>query len=268
MLRSLHRNIKLRLFESFINSLLGCMVFPFMIIYYAEHFGEVLSGILTTINIAIGCLSGFYGGHISDKFGRRKLLMITTSIEVLSFACMSIANYSTELPIITLLCSSLNAIIYGFSSPASQAMTLDATSEHDRKFVYSLQYWLHNLAFLIGSLIGGLLFLEHKYSLMIMMSIGALFSLFLLKFFIKELHVVNTEQKQNNMITNYLAILKDRRFILFMLGASFLGSVEFGTRNYLAVKCAAEGSLFNYTVLISENTFLVVFVRNFFFLHD
>jgi DHA1 family multidrug resistance protein B-like MFS transporter len=135
-------------------------------------------------------------------------------------------------------------------------MTLDATDEKDRKFVYGLQYWLHNLAFLCGSLVGGLLFLEYKFLLMMMMAIGAVLSWCLLKFFIKELYA-GTEPK-HNMVKNYLAILKDRRFVFFSLGAAFLGSVEFQVRNYLAVKCAAEGSLFNYTLLISENTLLVV----------
>jgi DHA1 family multidrug resistance protein B-like MFS transporter len=258
MFKSLHLNIKLRLFESFLNALLNCMVFPFMIIYFAEHFGEVASGIISATNVILSFLVGFHGGHFADKYGRRKLLMISNIVQTVVFIGMALANSVVVWPVVTLFCCSINSMIFGFSSPASQAMTLDATTEKERKFVYGIQYWLFNLAFLIGTLLGGALFTNHKHLLMALLIVGTFISFIVLKFFIEELYHQPEEQK--NMLANYLSILKDRRFIFFSLGSALITSIEFQLRNYLAVKLAANDELFNYSILISENAGLVVFL--------
>ena len=258
MFRSLHRNVKLRLFGCFLNSLVSCMVFPFMIIYFAQHFGEVCSGIFTATNIVLGAISGFYGGYVSDKLGRRKLLMISALIESTMFLGMAFSNSVIICPIMTLICCSINSIVFGFSAPASQAMILDSTNKEQLKFVYGLQYWLFNLSYLLGGLIGGLLFVDYKWLLMGLLVFGSIVSFLLLKLFIKELYTPNLDKPKKEIIKNYFSIIKDKRFVFFSLGAAFLLSIEFQVRNYIAVKFAKQDELFNYSVLISENAALVI----------
>ncbi|WP_254391733.1 hypothetical protein [Terribacillus sp. DMT04] len=72
--RDFHPNIKIRLIESFVSSLIGSMVMPFMTIYLAMHFGAKVAGILLLVNVFLGIGMSLLGGYFSDVFGRRKIM--------------------------------------------------------------------------------------------------------------------------------------------------------------------------------------------------
>ncbi|MGZ4164241.1 MAG: MDR family MFS transporter, partial [Tumebacillaceae bacterium] len=63
--KDLHINLKIRLFEGFANMLLGNMVFPFMVIYFAQSFGEAIAGGLLTVNVVLSMIMNIYGGYLS-----------------------------------------------------------------------------------------------------------------------------------------------------------------------------------------------------------
>ena len=76
MFMQFHRTIKIRIIESFLSSAVSNMIFPFMAIYLSAHFGITITGILLLINVFIGVIISFFGGYISDSFGRKSYLFL------------------------------------------------------------------------------------------------------------------------------------------------------------------------------------------------
>jgi DHA1 family multidrug resistance protein B-like MFS transporter len=256
MLKSLHLNVKIRLAESFLDCLLACMILPFMIVYFTQHFGEVTAGLLSGINILLGIASTIYGGYLADHIGRRKIIIVSSSISIINYSIMAMANWYVEMPVITFVCCSVNSILSGLSAPATRSMTIDATTAEQRKFVYGIQYWLFNISFLIGSLLGGTLFAHYKAELMIGMIMVSIISFILIKFFISELYVPNVITK--SLLKRYFIVLKDWKFILYVVGIGLIMSTEHQVRSYNLIKFAERDELFHYSILVSENTILVV----------
>lgn len=49
----------------------------------------------------------------------------------------------------------INSIASGISGPAGEALIVDSSSSEERKYIYTIDYWLWNLSLLAGSVIGG-----------------------------------------------------------------------------------------------------------------
>lgn len=55
--------------------------------------------------------------------------------------------------------------------PAMEAIVLDSTTPENRKNIYALEYWLVNMSFSIGSILGGILYLKHQFALFILLAL-------------------------------------------------------------------------------------------------
>lgn len=72
MFKSLHPNIRIRIYTSFLSRVIGSMIFPFMAIYFTYQINATIAGILLMINIAVQFIAGLYGGYLADLVGRKK----------------------------------------------------------------------------------------------------------------------------------------------------------------------------------------------------
>lgn len=252
----LHRNIKIRLLECFVTCLLGNMLWPFMAVYFVSKFGELIAGFLLAFNVLVAIVAGLIGGKLADRFGRRKIMLLAFAFAIPSSLMMAIANSPWyDSAILTFAAFSFHGAIFGLAGPASEAMLLDAIdNDEDRKYVYGLEYWIFNLSFLIGAFVGGLLFENHRFFIMIGIVFGDIFALSIM-WYIKDIY----KPKKENVQVNYLKIFKDKTFVAFALGISLLFSLERQVQNYLAVQLSKEPhGLMTYSWIMSENTFLVV----------
>jgi MFS transporter, DHA1 family, multidrug resistance protein B len=252
---SLHRNLKIRMLDSFISMILGNMLFPFMTIYFAQQFGEKTAGLLLTLNILIGVVANFYGGYLSDRYGRKNMMLIGESTRLVAFVTMMIANSPwLESPVLTFFMFALTGVCWGISGPAADAMMVDVSTPENRKLVYSLQYWAVNLSFVIGGLVGGFLFQSHRFELFLGVVAAQLLSVFLLVFFIEESHQgtkpspeqQEREQKHSvirEMLCNYRKVFQDRAYMLLILGSLLILGVEFMGSSYNKVRLANEFGL-------------------------
>jgi DHA1 family multidrug resistance protein B-like MFS transporter len=276
-IRELHRTVKIRLVETFFGTLLGNMVFPFMVIYFAEHFGATLTGVLMTVNVVIGMIANFYGGYLADKYGRKKVMVYSQIVFLVSFGVMALANSPWFLsPTLTFLMTTVHSIVWGFMGPAGQAMLIDVTTPESRKFVFGLNYWIMNLSFSLAGLVGGTLFQTHRFELLLGMTGLTLVSLLLLLFWIDETYVPSEEKSRakskgilQDVVSNYRVVFRDKVFMTYIGAALLLGSIEFQARNYTSVRLADEfgvQSVLGFNVdgvqmfgfLTSENSILVV----------
>ncbi|MCP8967930.1 MDR family MFS transporter [Ectobacillus ponti] len=245
MFRSLHRNIQIRIITSFLTRAVGSMVFPFMAIYFADKMGKSTAGLLLFLNVVATFITSLYGGYVTDRIGRKKVLVAGQSVQVLSFAFMIVANLpQVDSAWLMFWMMMLNGVSGGLTNPAAEAMLIDVSTKETRKFMYSLNYWAINLSIMIGALLGGLLFKTHRMELFIGLTAVSLLTMYLMVFHMTEVFKAEPKREKKNvwrdMLDNYRVVMKDRRFLLFSLATVFILSLEFQMNSYIGVRLHEE----------------------------
>ncbi|WP_409298873.1 MFS transporter [Peribacillus sp. SCS-26] len=278
---SFHRTIQIRLLESFLGSMIGSMIFPFMAIYLSHYFGTRNAGLLLLINVFIGILINFFGGYFSDQFGRKKIIVFAESLRFLAFFSMMLANSPWfHSPALTFAMMTVNSICWGLSGPAGQAMLMDVSRPEERKSMYSILYWANNLSIAIGGILGGFLFKNYLFELLTALTLTSLLTWVLITFFISESYTpvkagtINLRGQAAKMLSAYQEVFRDRVFVIFVLAGLLVISMEFQLTSYISIRLAAElpqQHLFGWSFdglemtgfLRTENTILVVLMALF-----
>ncbi|MCT2537695.1 MFS transporter [Aquibacillus koreensis] len=279
--RDFHKNIKIRIIESFISRFVGSMIFPFMAIYLAYHFGAKVAGLLLMFNVLVGIGVNFIGGYFADQFGRRKVMLFAEILRLLAFVTMMICNSPWFLsPTVTFLMMTVNSICWALAGPANQAMLIDVSTPDQRKLMYSIMYWANNLSIAIGGIIGAFLYQDYLFELFIVLSLVAGVIVFLVAFFIQESYVLEKNEKYKasqhvvRIFTSYQKVLQDRLFVLFVIAGVFVMSMEFQLTNYIGIRLSDEMPMQTFLaweidgvkmmgILRSENTILVALIALF-----
>lgn len=271
----LHKNIKIRISESFLSTFVSSMVFPLMAIYLANHFGIVIAGFLLMFNALVGIFMNFIGGYFADQYGRKKNILSAEIIRFIAFFTMMICNspwFSS--PVITFFMMVLNSVCWGLSGPANGAMLIDVSKQEQRKLMYTIMYWANNLAIAVGGILGAILFKEYLFELFMALTIVAGFIVFLVLFFLEETYYPQNSSKKplehvTEIVRNYKKVLGDRIFVLFTIAGILLLSLEHHLTNYISIKLSAEMPSQDFLfwtidgvkmlgILRSENTILVL----------
>ncbi|MBS7427671.1 MFS transporter [Virgibacillus pantothenticus] len=242
----LHKSIQLRLASSFLAISVGSMIFPFMAIYFSNYVGGVLAGILLLINTIISIITTLYGGYLSDRIGRKRILVFGEALIAISFAFMALANSPILSSVwLTFIMMLLNSFGNGLIRPASDAMLIDVSTPENRKLMYSVSYWITNLSVMIGSIIGGLFFKTHLFEMFLAITFISLIPFVIVTFFISESFKPNVETlKEKSVLTNlyisYKKIINDRVFMFFTYASILLYSIMNQITNYIAVRLDQE----------------------------
>jgi MFS transporter, DHA1 family, multidrug resistance protein B len=273
---SFHKNIKIRLFESFLSTAISSMIFPFMAIYLTNHFRAKVTGVLLLINVVIGIAINFIGGYFSDHFGRKKIIVFSESLRLIAFFTMMLCNSPWfHSAVITFFMLTINSICWGLGGPANQAMLIDVSTPEQRKSMYSIMYWANNLSLAIGGIFGGFLFKSYLFQLLIGLSLASVVTWVLITFFIEESYVPsvsNEKTMKNHAITlfnQYRDVFQDHLFIFFTIAGILVLSAEFQLTNYISIRLSNEmgverffswnfGGIEMVGFLRTENTILVV----------
>ncbi|MBO8157587.1 MAG: MFS transporter [Bacillaceae bacterium] len=277
--RDYHRNVKIRIVQIFLSDTVAGAIFPFLAIYFSDHFGATLTGILLIINVILAMFVGLYGGYYADLIGRKRLMVIAGIMRMGAFFVIAAVNspWFTS-PEITYIMTVLIWSSFGLDGPAAEAMLIDITKPKERKGVFSLIYWSFNLAFAVGGIVGALMFTNHLFLLLLGLSVSMLISNILVIFFIEETLENPATERQTKvirkMMKSYREVAGDRVFMMFVLAGLFIQSLELHLENYIAVRLhneMPEQSVFGFSVsgvemvgfLKSENTILVVLLTVF-----
>lgn len=137
----------------FINMLGFGIILP-LLPYYVESFGAgpVTIGFLSAAYSLFQFLSAPILGELSDKFGRRPILLFSIGGTALSFGLLGIAN---SIPLLF-----LSRIIDGASGgniSTAQAYIADITSKENRTQGMGIMMAAFSLGFVLGPAVGGLL---------------------------------------------------------------------------------------------------------------
>lgn len=244
MFKALHPNIKARIAISFLSKMIGSMVFPFMAIYFAKEINVGVAGVLLMINISVQFIASIYGGHLADHLGRRKLMVWGEWVKVGAFALMLTVNSPWLVsPWLTFVALLLIAVSQGLTVPASDAMLIDVSTQNERAYMYSINYWANNLSVMIGIVIGGWFFQSYLFELLTALLVMSFVTTWLTIVLISE----TLEQDRNKEVSDagikslfcsYQKILYDARFLWFTAGGIAVLSIEFQRNNFISVRLA------------------------------
>lgn len=170
----LDRNLRLRTLTVFLNVILTSSVAPNMTIYYVRYFGAFVTGFLLMFASVISFIAGLYGGHLADVYGRKWTILLGAQLMIAGYLLTAIMNSSFMVaPKLTFLGFIIASIGGSLADPAEQAMMIDSSTLQNRRYVYSLIYWVINIGVMFGAAIGGWFFKEYLFELLIGLTIMA-----------------------------------------------------------------------------------------------
>ncbi|QTM98514.1 MFS transporter [Sediminibacillus dalangtanensis] len=242
MFKSLHPNIRVRIYTFFLSRIIGSMIFPFMAIYFTDKINAAAAGMLLLINVVVQFMAGLYGGFLADRLGRKRLMVMGETMKLFAFIGMLLVNapWGTS-AIATFAMMLVISVATGFINPAAEAMLIDVSTKETRAFMYSINYWAVNLSLMLGLMIGGWLFKTHFFELLIGLVGMSVITLWMTSVLIKE--TLQTEKSAAPkhygllpLLRSYQTVIKDLPFVLFTLGGIAILSLEFQRNNFIAVR--------------------------------
>ncbi|MFX3622847.1 MAG: MFS transporter [Ectobacillus sp.] len=244
----LHRNVKIRILDVFINSLSSSMYFPFLGIYFASRFGAELTGVVMILTVMLGFGAGLYAGYISDIIGRRNILLGAAAARFFGVLLMVLANTPMfQSAVITFIAVLIISVCSGITEPVAEAMVIDATANENRTSVYNLMYWFSNISVAVGAVVGGFLFSTHLLLILMISLVLSFVSVLLISFCItdtykpaRELEVQSRFGILKDIGVQYKKVSMDATFMLFTLATLLFFVLEFQISNYIGVRLAKE----------------------------
>jgi MFS family permease len=247
---------------TFIDQVGGALLFPFFALYVTEKFrvGMTEVGVLFTIFAAFSLVGTMLGGALTDRMGRRWMLIFGLVVSATSSLLMM---FVTELLIFYVL-AALVGLLANAGGPAQQAMVADLLPEEKLSEGYGMQRVAMNLAVVIGPAIGGLLAATSFNLLFIIDATTSIITALIVYFALPETKPVVDEGEEEESLTQtfggYARVAKDSLFMSFLLVSIFMVIVSTQLNSTLSVYLRDEHGLtareFGY--LLSLNAALVV----------
>ncbi|MEU3609664.1 MFS transporter [Streptomyces sp. NPDC035033] len=242
--RELHRNLKLRIGVGFFQRFFDIMLVPLMVIHFSRLYGPATAGLMTLVVAVatVGC--NLVGGHLSDVYGRRRVLMAGEIGVFLSYVGLALVNspllHSGPATYALYLSA---ACMAGLALPANEAMIVDVSTPESRTAVYTINYWVINVAFMLGSLVGGFFYEGYFFQLLTAAAI-ATGGIFLVTFLaLSETAPPEAARNPRGVrpaLRGYLTVARDRVFLRLVLAALLVWSVEVQISSYLAVRLGSD----------------------------
>ncbi|RLQ92770.1 MFS transporter [Planomicrobium sp. Y74] len=269
------RNIKVRLITSFFNRGVSSAVMPFMALFFAQEIGKVAAGLFLIGTVFVGFFVNLIGGYISDRFPRKKVLIMTSSLSALFFLFMTASLVPAD-NWIWLFAAAYTAYIVASSlgRPAMRAIIIDSTSPENRKAVYAIDYWLINLSLAVGAALGGLLYINHQIELFLLLSVTSACLPAAYAIWLDDQQEYQLKKQHENVLLdvfhNYKVAFQDRPFVKVVIGSMFIFAAEFSLNSYIGVRLAESfdpvsigsfeiGGVRMLSILNIQNMLLVVF---------
>jgi MFS family permease len=209
---------KVLIFATFIDRLGGFLLFPFFSVYLIDHFNVTIVevGFLFFI-FAFGSIIGStIGGALTDKYGRRSMLLFGLISSGVGSILMGIVN---DIYLFFLIAAVLG-ILGDLGGPARQAMVVDLLPEDRRADGFGLLRVAVNLAAVGGPILGGLLYRYSYLILFISDAVSSLITALIVFIVIPETKPKNQDNKPVESVMKtllgYIEVMKDYVFISFL----------------------------------------------------
>lgn len=204
----------------FIDSLGSTMLLPFYSLYITQKFdvGMTQAGILIGITSFFGLFGSMLGGAVTDRFGRRKLILFGLTFSGLSSLLFGFAWDIRILYPLTVIVGLLSRM----ALPAHDAMLADILPEAKRQEGFGIMRIAYNYAWIFGTALGGLVAARSFLALFIADAVlSVIVALILYRYLPETKPAVHEGSKENISLlktaAGYRLVARDLAFVSFIL---------------------------------------------------
>lgn len=209
---------------SFIDRIGGTLLFPFFALYITQKFnvGMTEAGILLGISSLFGLIGSTVGGALTDKFGRKQLILFGLVFSAVSTLGLGLVNdFSTLFPLMMVV-----GLLSSVAHPAHDAMMADILPEKQRQEGFGILRVVANLSWIIGPTIGGIVANINFFYLFVIDSVISCIVAAIIFRVIPETKPEPQAHEQSESflqtVIGYRVALKDVAFMAFMLASMLM----------------------------------------------
>jgi len=222
---------------SFIDRVGGTLLFPFFALYITQRFnvGMTQAGIVLGLFSFFGLFGSMIGGALTDRLGRRRLILFGLIFSALSTLTLGAVNEFTMLYPLAVVIGLLSDI----AGPAHGAMIADILPEHQRQEGFGILRVIGNLAWIIGPTIGGFVASKSFFALFVT---DAIISCLVAVLFYRLMPETKPERAADQpteslpaTFKNYWLVFRDLAYLAFLGAGVLMGVVYQQMYNSLSV---------------------------------
>lgn len=222
---------------SFIDRVGGTMLFPFFSLYITNKFGVGMTeaGLVLGIFSIFGLFGGMIGGALTDRFGRRKLILFGLVFSALSTLSLGLVqSFSVLIPLAAVI-----GLLSDVAGPAHSAMIADILPEKKRTEGFGLLRVVGNMAWIIGPTIGGFVANRSFLALFIADALVSCIVALLFYLLIPETRSAQAAAREQGRLLDtfkgYAHVLRDTAYSAFLVACILMGLVYGQMYNSLSV---------------------------------
>lgn len=249
----------------FIDRLGGFMLYPFFALYLTEKFDIGMStvGLLFAIFSITGMAGSALGGALTDRMGRKTVILASLLLSSLSALGMGFAPNLTIFVLVVIVVGTLSSI----GHPAHEAVVADLLPPEKRAEGYGIIRVIFNVAVIIAPPIAGLLIANSYQTLFIVDAVISVISAAIVLLGLPETkpqaHAHAQPESMKQTFAGYGRVFKDLPFMAFVGVSIMMALVYMNMNSTLGVYLRDEhavGELY-YGALLSINAVLVVLLQ-------
>jgi MFS family permease len=221
----------------FIDKIGATLAFPFFALYITGRFnvGMTEAGILLGLLSLAGILGSVVGGGLTDRLGRRKLILfglVASAVSALTFGAVN--EFAWLFPVAALV-----GLFSEVGGPAHAAMIADILPKEQRQEGFGILRVVGNMAWLVGPTVGGFVARSSFFALFVIDAAISCVVAVLFYAFMAETrpapHERHVEEGFFETFRNYRIVLADKAFVAFLAAAVLMGIVYIQMYNSLSV---------------------------------
>ena len=232
----LSRTVYFLFIARIINSI-GSFVYPLLAILLTLRLGfpEDVAGRITTIAIATGGIGLLIGGKLSDRYGRKRILLMGSFLGAACFTVCAFLGTSQVIAYFIIAGNFFSLMQY----PAVNAMLIDETDKKTRQNAFSLLYLGTNIGIAVGPLMAGFLINDHLFLFFIIDAITTILSLIPILIFVKETlpteeerQSISKDDAESSEVGNIFKVILRRPLLIAFIFISIIYSMVYAQYSF------------------------------------
>jgi predicted MFS family arabinose efflux permease len=203
----------------FIDSIGSTLLFPFFALYITQKFGVGMTqaGVLLGLSSLFGLVGSMIGGALTDRFGRRRLILFGLTFSALSSLSLGLAWEIKILYFLIVIVGLLSRI----ANPAYDAMLADILPKTKQQEGFGITRVAFNFAWIFGTALGGLIATRSFLALFLIDTFLSILLLLILYVYLPETQPHQHEEKKHEpflkTLAGYRFVLRDLAYVFFTL---------------------------------------------------
>ena len=236
------------------------MAMPFLALYLHNELqaSPLLIGLTLGMAPLFSTFGGLCGGYLTDRFGRKSVIITTVFVWSLTFVGFAFAPSA----IFFVILNALNGLCRSFFEPGTQALMIDFTENEKKRRLFSVRYTAINIAAVMGPLLGVWISSLSSPAVPFVITgiMYAMYGVFLLV-------VLNRYEMKQQMLTHkqniwaiFKAVFQDQKLLYFIAGGILIsiGYSQFDSTlpQFINMNVEDGVKLFSYVIVANSITVL------------